>query len=115
MLNLIPVVMFLLMQGAGGTEVSLRQQQALLDLASRVHTAQSQGDLQTELGAQAGVDAAGLAYWIQVFSSVATLTQPAAIQSTVEGKADFTLQEERSKTELGWNKSDRTRDGPSAS
>ena len=49
MLNLIPVVMFLLMQGAGGDSLSLRQQQALLDLAHRATAARSHCEIESAL------------------------------------------------------------------
>lgn len=114
MLNLIPVVMFLLMQGAGGHDMSLRQQQALLDLAQRVQAARSIGGLETELQAQAGVDGQGLALWIQVFSAfVGDRSEPQLEIELVEPYEAHSLV--RSATEPGWSESSRPRDGPFAS
>jgi hypothetical protein len=44
MLNLIPVVVFLLMQGVGAEGLTPRQQQALLGLAHRSQAVQDLGD-----------------------------------------------------------------------
>ena len=116
MLNLIPVVMFLLMQGAGGQDVSLRQQQALLDLAHRVCQAQSMGELETELAAQAGVGSADFAVWIQAFSHSAVVevarVEPDEPQTS---EPPFPRPENETATDPGWADSARSRDGPSAS
>ncbi len=114
MLNLIPVVMFLLMQGAGGQEMSLRQQQALLDLAQRVQAARAIGDLETELHAQAGVGAKDLAFWIQLFG--AAQSQPTQPEPPVVQTAEpVVLSASSMKARPGWSESVHPRDGPFAS
>lgn len=114
MLNLIPVVMFLLMQGAGGQEMSLRQQQALLDLAQRVQAARAIGELETELHAQAGVGAKDLAFWIQLFGaaqSQVTQTEPPILRTS----EPLRQPKPGEKAQPGWSESVHPRDGPSAS
>jgi hypothetical protein len=113
MLNLIPVVMFLLMQGAGGQEMSLRQQQALLDLAHRVCTAQSLGELESEIASKGKAD---LAVWIQAFSYAAPLASPAEPEALAIGEeASAALPKDDTATDPGWSDCARSRDGPSAS
>ena len=70
MLNLIPAIMLLLMQGAGDADFDLRHQQALLDLATKVCSAQSHRELETVLTDHAGVTQADLAFWMHVLNSV---------------------------------------------
>jgi hypothetical protein len=116
MLNLIPVVMLLLMQGASGQDMSLRQHQALLDLAHRVCLAQNLGELETELAAQAGVGSADLAVWIQAFSHAATVqVSPAAPDEPATERLARPRPENETATGPGWADCARPRDGPSAS
>lgn len=110
MLNLIPVVMFLLMQGAGGDSLSLRQQQALLDLAHRATAARSHCEIESALTEEAKVEGSTLAFWLQVFAPVeARIPEPA--EHTEPG-----IRPEPSSGHPceGWSDSDRARDGPSS-
>lgn len=112
MFNLIPVVMFLLLQGAGGDGLTVRQQQALLDLAHRAHAVQVQGELETVLAAQSGVD---LAFWIQVFSAVGVETPAAAMEAGAQERASVDPPDvDAGPLSVGWTASVRPRDGPSA-
>jgi hypothetical protein len=109
MFNLIPVVMLLLMQGAGGGELSLRQQQALLDIATRAQAARSQGELESVLASEAGVEGAELAFWMQVFGS-AGVQGPEPALELPEPAATVAAQPERPSD--GFSDSSRPRDGP---
>ncbi len=112
MFNLIPVVMFLLMQGAGGDGLTVRQQQALLDLAHRAHAVQTQGELETVLAAQSGVD---LAFWIQVFSAVGVEGAAPSAPTGEDATESVPLTEnDPGPLSVGWTASVRPRDGPSA-
>ena len=115
MFNLIPVVMLLLMQGAGGTDLSVRQQQALLDLAHRACAVQTQGELETALASSAGVKGADLAFWLQVFTSFgdASRSQPQALRA-VEKEPAIVPAGDPGPTGDGWSRCVRSRDGPAA-
>ena len=112
MFNLIPVVMLLLMQGAGGGELSLRQQQALLDIATRAQAARSQGGLESVLATEAGVDGDDLAFWMQVFGAVGVydpapaLDLPLPVERAARAHADIV------KPSDGTSACARPRDGP---
>lgn len=108
MLNLIPVVVFLLMQGVGGESLSLRQQQALLDLAQRTHSVQSQREIGEAL-AQSGVQPSQLALLLHLFTEVGTApTQPPAPpKAPVPGPPPR-------QTDPGQSESAQPRDGPVA-
>lgn len=111
MLNLIPVVMFLLMQGAGGDSLSLRQQQALLDLAHRASAASSHREIESALTDQAKVEGQSLAFWLQVFAPV----EVNATELPAEPSEPGTRPEPCSGHPCeGWSDSDRARDGPAS-
>jgi hypothetical protein len=111
MLNLIPVVMFLLMQGAGGDSLSLRQQQALLDLAHRATAARSHCEIESALADEAKVEGSTLAFWLQVFAPVEVRAAEQPAEPTVPG-----IKPEPSSGHPceGWSDSDRARDGPAS-
>jgi hypothetical protein len=111
MLNLIPVVMFLLMQGAGGDGLSLRQQQALLDLAHRASAARPNFEIESALTDQAEVEGKTLAFWLQIFAPVETHVQDLP---AVEGEPGISPEPCSGHPCEGWSDSDRARDGPSA-
>jgi hypothetical protein len=106
MLNLIPVVVFLLMQGVGGESLTLRQQQALLDLAQRTHSVQSQREIGEAL-AQSGVQPSQLALLLQLFAEVG----PAPALTPVN-KAVQVPEAPSVRTSPGQGDAVRPRDGP---
>lgn len=111
MFNLIPVVMFLLMQGAGGDGLTLRQQQALLDLAHRATAARSHCEIESALADQAEVKGKTLAFWLQVFAPV----EVSATELPAEPSDPGIRPEPCSGHPCeGWSDSDRARDGPSS-
>jgi hypothetical protein len=111
MFNLIPVVMFLLMQGAGGDGLTLRQQQALLDLAHRATAACSHCEIESALTDQAEVEGKTLAFWLQVFAPVETHVQD---QPAADGGPAKRPEPCSGHPCEDWSDSDRARDGPSA-
>jgi hypothetical protein len=111
MLNLIPVVMLLLMQG-GGQEMSLRQQQALLDLAQRVCTAQTLGELESDLANQGGAKAS---VWIKAFTHAVVPTETQTEATQEKNDCDWPSANDPRSTDPGWAESARQRDGPSGS
>lgn len=114
MFNLIPVVMLLLVQGVGGDGLSLRQQQALLDLAHRAHAVQGQVELEDALASEAGVTGADLAFWVQVFSSVGVVGPCPGPEAAPLAQAPVSVAAPNGRTCPGWSASVRPRDGPSA-
>ena len=110
MFNLIPVVMLLLMQGAGGGELSLRQQQALLDIATRAQAARSQGELESVLATEAGVEGVELAFWMQVFGSAGVQAPEPALELPEPAAAAESVRPEAPSD--GFSDSARPRDGP---
>ena len=114
MLNILPAIMLLLVQGMGDVDSTFRGHQALLDLAQRVSGAQSRADLEDLLGEAPGLDAHQIASWIDVFLALKAEVRPTSeLPEEASGReptplsADDPLPEGRPLT------SDRTRDGPS--
>lgn len=112
MLNILPAIMLLLVQGMGDVDPAFRGHQALLDLAQRVGAAQSKAELEDLLGETPGLDAHQIASWVDVFFALKAEAGPASeLDVAVAGSAplstDDPLPEGRNQS------SDRTRDGPS--
>ncbi|MCH8979402.1 MAG: hypothetical protein IH945_09215 [Armatimonadetes bacterium] len=113
MLNILPAIMLLLVQGMGDADPAFRCQHALLDLAQRVGAAQSKAELQDLLSDAPGLDAHQIASWIDVFLALKAEVQPATEPPEAAGReptpppANEPLPAGRSQS------SDRTRDGPS--
>ena len=112
MLNILPAIMLLLVQGMGDVDTTFRGHQALLDLAQRVSGAQSRAELEDLLGETPGFDAHQLASWIDVFIALKAEARPEQELGERAGDSsplstDDPLPKGRPLT------SDRTRDGPS--
>ncbi|HXH59813.1 MAG TPA: hypothetical protein VNI20_00490 [Fimbriimonadaceae bacterium] len=109
MLNIIPVVMLLLMQGAGGSDLSLRQQQTLLDLVQRVQLAQDLRETGAVSAREAGVAGQSLAYWLQV---ICATPSEAPLQGSALTATTAPMQRPKHARSVADPKCARPRDGP---
>ena len=114
MLNLLPVIMLLLVQGFGDVDSTSRHQQALLDLAQKVGAVQTIEELEDLLSEAPGLDAHQIASWLGAFYALGAETDsnPELPQKDSTGGRIARASDEPL-TEDGFLSSGRTRDGPS--
>ena len=113
MLNILPAIMLLLVQGMGDADPAFRCQHALLDLAQRVGAAQSKAELEDLLSDAPGFDADQIASWIDVFLALKAEAQPAPEPQEAAGRESTPLPADDPLPDGRPLSSDRTRDGPS--
>ena len=114
MLNLLPVIMLLLVQGFGDVDSTSRHQQALLDLAQKVGAVQTIEELEDLLSEAPGLDAHQIASWLGAFYALGAETDsiPELPQEDATGHCPAHASDEPL-AEDGFLSSGRTRDGPS--
>ena len=114
MLNLLPAIMLLLVQGFGDVDTSSRHQQALLDLAQRVGAVQTIEELESLLNDSPGLDAHQIASWLGAFYALGAETDsiPELPREDATGYRPAHASDEPL-AEDGFLSSGRTRDGPS--
>ncbi|MCH7905710.1 MAG: hypothetical protein IH944_14235 [Armatimonadetes bacterium] len=114
MLNILPVIMLLLVQGFGDVDSTSRHQQALLDLAQKVGAVQTIEELEDLLSEAPGLDAHQIASWLGAFYALSAETNstPELPEEEVAG-CRIAAASDEPLLEYGFLSSARTRDGPS--
>lgn len=114
MLNLLPAIMLLLVQGMGDVEPTFRHQQALLDLAQRVGAVHNIEDLENLLSEAPGLDPQQIVSWLGAIYALHPVEQSLLDQYESES-TDSRIPPASNEPlpEDSFLSSARTRDGPS--
>ena len=114
MLNLLPAIMLLLVQGFGDVDTTSRHQRALLDLAQKVGAVQTIEELEDLLSEAPGLDAHQIASWLGAFYALSAETSSTPELPELDATCCRSAQaSDEPLLDYGFLSSARTRDGPS--